>query len=81
MKNPFYFIKPGNCPHGGGLYASWIYKIPQGFSCGVGVEGPDFFDEYVTVDCSEIVVKVAKARNCNDNPDFGADCFNYVNWF
>ena len=86
IKKPFNFIEPdnGDRPDGGGICSSgfeWIYKLPQGFSCGVGADLPgSIFDEYVTVDCSEIVVKMAKARNCNNHPEFGDDCFNYVNW-
>ena len=60
---------------------SWWYKIPQGFSCGLGVDAPDHhFDDFVPVDCSEVVVKVAKAKSCRNNPDLGDDCFNFVNW-
>ena len=76
-----YFIEPGNCPHGGGLYASWIYKIPQGFSCGMGADIPGFrFQGFVPIDCSEVVVKVAQPKSCRNNPDLGDDCFNPVNW-
>jgi hypothetical protein len=79
----FYFIGPdnGDRPDGGKTCSSesWWYKIPQGFSCGLGVEVPGF-DKFVPVDCSEIVVKVAKAKPCRNNPDLGDDCFNFVNW-
>ena len=59
---------------------NWWSNIPQGFSCGKGVSGPDYFDEFVPVDCFEIIVKVVKAEPCYSNPDLGEDCFNFVNW-
>ena len=60
---------------------SWWFKIPQGFSCGLGVPGSRF-DDFVPVDCSEVVVKVAKAKSCGNNrkDQVGGDCFNFVNW-
>ena len=64
-----------------GFYCSnWISKVPQGFSCGVGVAGPDGYEEFETVDCSEVIVKVVKAAYCDDKRDLGEDCFNFVNW-
>ena len=64
----------------GEFCSNWWSKIPQGFSCGKGVSGPDYFDEFVPVDCFEIIVKVVKAESCYNNPDLGEDCFNFVNW-
>ena len=72
-----YFAGPDN---GDRPDESWWSKIPQGFSCGLGVDVPGDFDDFVPVDCSEIVVKVAKAKSCSNNPDLGEDCFNLVNW-
>ena len=42
--------------------------------------GSNGYEEFATVDCSEVIVKVAKAEFCYDNPDLGEDCFNFVNW-
>ena len=68
-------LNPRKC-----AFRPWWSKIPQGFSCGKGVSGPDYFDEFVPVDCFEIIVKVVKAESCYNNPDLGEDCFNFVNW-
>ena len=46
----------------------------------MGVEVEAFLDNFVPVDCSEMVVKVAKAKSCRQNPELGDDCFNFVNW-
>ena len=80
-----YFIGPdnGNRPNGGKSCPSesWWLKIPQGFSCGVGVDVPgSHFANFEPVDCSEMVVKVAQAESCHTNPHLGDDCFNVVNW-
>ena len=86
-KNNIYFTGPDNRDRPGRdaeeicSSESWWYKIPQGFSCGLGVDIPDpHFDDFVPVDCSEVVVKVAKETDCSLNPDLGDDCFNFVYW-
>ena len=68
--------------HGGKTCSSesWWFEIPQGFSCGLEVDIPDFRRPgFVPVDCSEVVVKVAKAKNCRHNLDLGDDCYK-SNW-
>ena len=75
LKKTFYFT-------GQGCSQSWWGKIPQGFSCGLEVDPePGFLRPgFVTVDCSEVDVKVAKAKNCPGYPDDGDDCYNFINW-
>ena len=75
---------------------SWINQVPQGFSCArasVPIKECDgFLDRYVTVDCNEIIVKVADKR-CQKfakdeygerikREDLGnqPDCHVNVNW-
>ena len=62
------------------LNEDWPSRIPQGFSCGKGVDVVRDFDKYVPVDCSEVEVKVAQLKWCSQNPELGNDCFNPVNW-
>ena len=80
-KKTFYFTGPdnGERPYGSKICSSesWWFKIPQGFSCGLGVDVPGSgFDDFVPVDCSEVVVKVAQQKKCRNTPDLGDDCFN-----
>ena len=62
-------------------FLGWTSKIPQGFSCGLAITPTNGcrWDEFVPVDCSEVVIKVATPRDCSDG-DFGDDCFDYPNW-
>ena len=59
-------------------FLGWTSKIPQGFSCGLAITYSNL-NEFVPVDCSEVVIKVATPRDCSDG-DFGDDCFDYPNW-
>ena len=63
-------------------FMDWAFNIPQGFSCGVATRPtpPPYCDsdEFVPVDCSEVVLKVAAPRYCGMWWD---DCFWFSDWF
>ena len=64
-------------------YESNWSKIPQGFSCGKLLENEnhsDCNDVFAPIDCSEVVVKVANPRNCQDG-DFGDNCYDFPHVF
>ena len=62
-------------------FVEWTSKIPQGFSCGLAITQPNGcnFDQYVPVNCSEVILKVGTPRHC-DGGNFGSDCFDFPNW-
>ena len=55
----------------------YISKIPQGFSCAKAIYVKRGFDEFIPVDCSEVVLQVSNPKYCKRNPDLGDDCMNY----
>jgi len=58
----------------------YLSKIPQGFSCGKAKYVERGFDEFIPVDCSEVVLQVSNPKSCKHNPELGDDCMNQPNW-
>ena len=75
-------VWPGTGPDEECSFVDWTSKFPQGFSCGLAVTQPNgcYFDQFVPIDCSEVILKVASPRRCNDDEDFEDDCFDFPNW-
>ena len=91
-ENDFKWKKGGKDRNG---LTGWDLLFPQGFSCGRGaprdIRSGGFFESFVPVDCSEIILKVASKR-CERNEKFDQglenemlyvnrpDCMAGINW-
>ena len=53
-----------------GCMTHFSSKIPQGFSCGIGrskMESHCDWDDYIPIDCSEVILKVTNSQRCPCN--------------